>query len=220
MLWRGGLAAVAVVLAAVVAATAWIRVGAAGRVHDLAAAPAAPVAIVLGAQVDHDGIPSAFLAARLDIAAALYARRTVSAVLVSGDHGRWSYDEPGAMAHRLTALGVPQARIVQDHAGFDTYDSCQRAYRVFGVREAVVVTQSFHIARAVTLCAEAGIRTTGVGDDSVRVHGLQWRRGAVREYGAAVKAAVDVLSGRDPVFLGPVQRSLETATGPPERAAR
>ncbi|WP_373291345.1 SanA/YdcF family protein [Pilimelia anulata] len=207
-----GVAGALAVAAAVGGSVAWIRHAADGRVYDAAAVPAAPVALVLGAQVNPDGSPSGFLAARLAVAADLYARGRVGAVLVSGDHGGWAYDEPGAMAWWLTSRGVPADRVVQDHAGFDTYDSCQRASRVFGVRSAVVVTQSFHLERAVALCAHAGIEATGVGDDTARQYPRQWRWGAMREYGAAVKAAADVLSGRDPIFLGPRETALNPTT--------
>src|ERR687893_668968 len=75
----------------------------------------------------------------------LYEAGTVRAILVSGDHGAWAYDEPGAMSRWLVERGVPERTVVQDHAGFDTYDSCVRARKVFGVRDLIVVTQSFHL---------------------------------------------------------------------------
>ncbi|HYN96005.1 MAG TPA: ElyC/SanA/YdcF family protein [Pilimelia sp.] len=214
--WPRPLLRVAVVAAVIGALTvagsvAWLRLGARGHLYDPATAPAKPVALVLGAQVYPDGDPSPFLAARLAVAKDLYDRGTVRAVLVSGDHGKWAYDEPGAMARWLIDRGVPAGKVVRDHAGFDTYDSCQRARRVFGVRAAIVVTQTFHLARAVTLCRRAGVDAAGVGDDSVRRYAQPWRRGVVREYGAAVKAAVDVLSGRDPTHLGPRERAVDEA---------
>ncbi|WP_344171589.1 SanA/YdcF family protein [Pilimelia columellifera] len=211
---RGALAVVAVSLlggAAVFAANAWIRAGARPHVHTVSSVPAAPVVLVLGAQVYPDGTPSGFLAARLEIARQLFASGKVRAVLVSGDHGQWSYDEPGAMAAWLTARGVPASRVVQDHAGFDTYDSCQRARRIFGARDLIVVTQSYHLERAVTLCRDAGLSAVGVGDDTSRQFVPQWRRAQLREYGAAVKAAIDVLTGRDPAHLGRREPALDDA---------
>jgi vancomycin permeability regulator SanA len=100
---------------------------------------------------------------------------------------------------------------VLDHAGFDTYDSCARAREVFGVSKAVVVTQSYHIDRAVTLCRRLGVDATGVGDDTVRIYREPWRNSVLRERGAVVKALADVLSGRDPVFLGPREPGIEAA---------
>jgi vancomycin permeability regulator SanA len=187
------------------------RAGAAAHPAPPAAAPAAPVALVLGAEVHPDGSPSAFLVARLDIARRLLADGRVKAILVSGDHREWTYNEPGAMATWLREHGVPMTKIVVDYAGFDTYDSCARAKRVFGVRQAIVVTQSYHLDRAVTLCRTLGIDTYGVGDDSARIYRDPWLNSAVRERGAAVKALIDVVSHRDPVFLGRHEPGVDEA---------
>ena len=189
----------------------WVRAEARGRVYSEAAVPPAPVALVLGAQVYDDGAPSPFLAARLDIAQRLLAAGKVKAILLSGDHGRWEYDEPGAMKAYLIARGVPAARLALDYAGFDTYDSCARARRIFGVRQAIVVTQSFHIDRAVALCRTLGVDAVGIGDESVKIYTGPWRSDVIRERGAVVKAVYDVLSGRDPVFLGRHETSVEDA---------
>ena len=189
----------------------WIRGVAHGHVYSEAAVPAAPVALVLGAEVYDNGEPSPFLAARLDIARRLLQAGKVKALLLSGDHSRWTYNEPGAMEAYLVARGVPASKIALDYAGFDTYDSCSRARRIFGVRQAIVVTQSFHIDRAVALCRTLGVDATGVGDESVKIYTGPWRRDVIRERGAAVKAAFDVLSGRDPVFLGRHETTVDSA---------
>lgn len=205
-------------LAGIVTVTAsqlWIRGGARGHVYAESDVPARPVALVLGAQVDPNGSPSGFLAARLAEAKRLYDAGKVQAILVSGDHGEWRYDEPGHMQQWLLANGVPGTKVVPDYAGFDTYDSCQRAVRVFGVTAAIVVTQSFHIERAVTLCRQAGMDAVGVGDDSARQWRLQWDRATVREQGAYLKAMVDVVTRRDPVFLGPHEAGVEKALAAP-----
>ncbi|AEV87315.1 membrane protein [Actinoplanes sp. SE50] len=206
----GGLAT-ALSVALVAASNLWVREESTGHVYSVADVPSAPVALVLGAQVDPPGEPSAFLAARLDLARRLYQAGKVKAILVSGDHADWSYDEPGAMLVWLVAHGVPADRIVMDHAGFDTYDSCSRAGRIFGVRQAIVVSQSFHVPRAVALCRSLGIDATGVGDDTQRANKPLWARGQAREWAAAVKAAWDTGTGRDPVFLGPHESGVDTA---------
>ena len=206
-----GAMSVAVSVMALTAADLWVSAAADGHVGSVADVPAAPVALVLGSEVYDDGSPSPFLAARLEIARQLLAAGKVKAILVSGDHREWEYNEPGAMFQWLLAHGVPNERIVLDHAGFDTYDSCARAHRIFGVDAAIVVTQSYHIDRAVALCRTLGIDASGVGDDSVRVYTEPWRRSIVRERGAAVKAVLDVASGRDPVFLGPHETGVEVA---------
>ena len=130
--------------------------------------PDAPVALVLGTKVDTDGNPSPFLAARLEIARRLFDAGKVRAILVSGDNMNADYNEPAAMLGWLVDRGVPARKVVLDHAGFDTYDSCARAERIFGVRRATVVTQSFHLPRAVALCRGLGIDASGVGDDSAK----------------------------------------------------
>jgi vancomycin permeability regulator SanA len=207
----GGALAVALVVLTMAGADLWVRGAAAGHTYTEASVPAAPVALVLGAQVYPDGTPSPFLTARLDIARRLLADGKIRAILVSGDNRQYRYNEPGAMFEWLLAHGVPSRRIVLDFAGFDTYDSCARARRVFGVRRAIVVTQTYHLDRAVTLCRRLGVDATGVGDDSVRIYREPWRNSVIRERGAVVKAVLDVVSHRDPVFLGPHETGVDDA---------
>ena len=206
-----GLLATCLAVTTTAAGALWVRDQADGRVHSVETVPPAPVALVLGSEVYPGGEPSPFLAARLELARRLYVAGKVKAVLVSGDHSRWSYDEPGAMQVWLVARGVPARQVVLDYAGFDTYDSCARAKRIFGVEQAIVVTQTYHLERAVALCRQLGIDATGVGDDSVRVYREPWRRASVREHGAVVKAVADVVSRRDPVFLGRRETGVEIA---------
>ncbi|MEN0128324.1 MAG: ElyC/SanA/YdcF family protein [Brevundimonas sp.] len=175
-----------------------------GRAHarGLADVPNTPVAIVLGAGLRPDGSPSTYLRRRLDAAATLYGQGKVKVILASGDNGRVGYDEPSAMRDYLVAAGVPQDKIVLDHAGFDTHDSCVRAHEVFGVDSAVVLTQSYHLPRALFSCQAAGIDVTGVGVSAASVQPKQavvWR---LREVPASYKAAWDALTGREPVYGG------------------
>jgi vancomycin permeability regulator SanA len=174
--------------------------------------PPAPVALVLGSKVNPDGAPSAFLARRLDLAVALYHRGTVRAILVSGDNGSRRYDEVTAMMRYLQAHDVPASRIVGDYAGFDTWDSCTRAHRIFGVDRAVVVTQRFHLPRAVRLCRRAGITAFGLGDDSGRDFPQLTRQLELRELFADVKAGWTLLTRPDPRFLGPQEIGVDRAT--------
>jgi vancomycin permeability regulator SanA len=180
-------------------------------VYTADAVPAAPVALVLGAQVYPDGTPSAFLAARLAVAQQLYDTGKVKVLLVSGDHRTADYDEPGSMRTWLVKHGVPRSRVVVDYAGLDTYDSCARANRIFGVHRAIVVTQTYHVARAVALCRDLGIDATGVGDDTVRPRWFSWWRATVREYGACVKAGFDEAVNRDPALLGQHEPGVDDA---------
>ena len=198
--------------AAVLGSAGWVRATAAGHTYgdaELDRVPKAPVALVLGAQVYPSGTPSAFLAGRLDLAKRLYDAGLVEVVLVSGDNGAREYNEPDAMRAYLVDAGVPADKVVADYAGFDTYDSCSRAQRIFGVDRLTVVTQGYHLPRAVATCRALGLDVNGVGDESVR--GTEaWRRGALRDQVACVKTVLDLVTRRDPV-LGDRETSVDRA---------
>jgi vancomycin permeability regulator SanA len=198
----------AALLAPVLVATplAWFAASTDGRRTTADRAEARPVALVLGAGLRRDGRPTLLLARRLDIAADLYHRGTVDAVLVSG-----ADDEPVAMRAYLLAAGVPDAKIVGDAAGFRTWDSCVRAHEVFGVRSAIVVTQEFHLPRAIALCRAAGIDATGVGDASLQARGLATVYGWLREIPAAVKALGDTIFRPAPERAGEPTSTLADA---------
>jgi SanA protein len=165
------------------------------------AAPRAQAALLLGAQVYADGRPSPMLRDRIRAAAALYRAGKVEKVLASGDHGQRSYDEVNAMRRELVRLGVPERDVFTDHAGFDTWDSVVRAREVFEVESALVVSQGFHLPRAVWLARRAGLDAHGVAAD-VGGYAGQSRRGSIREIVARTKAAADVVTGAEPRFLG------------------
>ncbi|MEU4743990.1 ElyC/SanA/YdcF family protein [Actinosynnema sp. NPDC023658] len=207
---------IALGLLAVLAATpwVWVQTSSAAYRYDAADVPDAPVALVLGAGLTGDGTPSAFLAGRLDVAADLYRHGKVHVLLVSGDNSTTEYDEPTAMRDYLVGHGVPADVVVADYAGLDTWDSCTRAKRIFGVERATVVTQEFHLPRAVALCRSAGIEAFGVGHDTSAEWWTTTAYGHVREGFAAGKAMWDGLVTKpDPRFLGPretgVTRALE-----------
>ncbi|MEU2910623.1 SanA/YdcF family protein [Streptomyces massasporeus] len=193
----------------------WMYTVAGDRLRTTADVPRTDVAVVFGAGL-WEGEPSPYLAHRLDAAAKLYREGRVEVVLVTGDNSREDYDEPDAMRGYLTRHGVPDGRIVSDYAGFDTWDSCVRAKKIFGVDQAVLISQGFHIRRAVALCEAAGVASYGVGVDAV--HDATWYYGGTREIFAAGKAALDAVFRPDPRFLGPrepgVERALASAGGP------
>ena len=170
----------------------------------------APVAIVLGAAVHADGQPSPWLAHRLDVAADLYTSGRVEAILVSGDNRRAGYDEPTVMRRYLLSQGIPDQAIAVDYAGFDTYDTCVRARRIFGIERALLVTQDFHEPRAVAICRSVGVDADGVGDSRARNDRVGWTVSWMRERAAAIKAVVDVVSRRDPT-LGRQETSVNEA---------
>ncbi|MBZ6111972.1 MULTISPECIES: SanA/YdcF family protein [Streptomyces] len=200
-------AAVAACVLALLPAT-WLRLVTDDRLRTVADVPRTEVAVVFGAGL-WDGEPSPYLAHRLDAAAELYRAGRIEVVLVSGDNSREEYDEPDAMRAYLVRHGVPGGRIVSDYAGFDTWDSCVRAKKIFGVDRAVLISQGFHIRRAVALCQEAGVASYGVGVSDR--HDVTWYYGGAREVLAAGKAAVDAVFEPDPHFLGPREPGVERA---------
>ncbi|MER5737453.1 ElyC/SanA/YdcF family protein [Streptomyces sp. NPDC002262] len=203
------------VMAAAVLALApatWMHTAAAGKLRTTADVPAQDVAVVFGAGL-WNGRPTPYLAHRLDTAAELYRTGKVKVLLVTGDNSRTEYDEPGAMRAYLAARGVPDSRVVSDHAGFDTWDSCVRAREVFGVDRAVLVTQDFHVKRAVALCERAGVASYGVG--VAEPHDATWYYGTTRELAAAGKAALDAAVRPDPHFLGPRETGVADALASP-----
>jgi vancomycin permeability regulator SanA len=188
----------------------WVHAVAGDRVRAAEEVPPHDVAIVFGAGL-WGGRPSPYLAHRLDTAAELYRSGTVKVVLVSGDNSRTEYDEPDAMRAYLVGRGVPDAKIVSDYAGFDTWDSCVRARKIFGVERAVLISQDFHIRRAVALCRAAGLDVHGVG--VTEPHDATWYSGSVRELLAAAKAALDAVLEPDPHHLGPREDGVQKALG-------
>lgn len=158
--------------------------------------------IVLGALVFPDGRVSDMVADRLETAYELYAAGKAGKILITGDHGQVEYDEVNTMRRFLEGKGVPSRDIFMDHAGFDTYDSMYRARDVFRVKSAIVVTQRFHLPRAVYIAGQMGLEAQGVVADKQVYRGAWYYD--LRETAARIKAFGEVLAGRKPVFLGPV----------------
>jgi SanA protein len=167
----------------------------------VARVPDAQVALVLGAYVEPDGHMSQMLADRVQRAEQLWRAGKVQRILVSGDHHTWSYDEPDTMRRALQAAGVPGRDIFTDHAGFNTWDSMVRARKVFGVHSAIVVTQGFHMPRALYLAAHAGLQAHGLTSD-LHGYGRQGELSGLREVLARVKAVYQGTTG-EKVLLGP-----------------
>jgi vancomycin permeability regulator SanA len=166
--WVRRAAGIVVSLAAILwAMIADVRTEAA-RIHRrIDGVPAEPIAIVFGAGYSTDGL-SLVLEDRVRTAADLYRAGRVRKLLMTGDNSRLSYNEPEAMRRRAIALGVPGADIVLDYAGFRTYDSLYRAHDIFGVRRALLVTQSYHLPRALYTARHLGIDAVGVAAEKRR----------------------------------------------------
>jgi SanA protein len=128
-------------------------------------APAKKVAVVFGAGLQRDGTPTAILKDRVETAVKLYKTNKVKIILLSGDNRFVEYNEPGSMREYALSLGVPDSAIVLDYAGRRTYDTCYRAKHIFGVEDAILVTQRFHLPRALFLCSQLGMSVTGTSAD-------------------------------------------------------
>jgi len=191
---------------------AWVQTaGRSGIVPAPALADGAPVGIVFGAGLRPNGEPSTYLTRRLEAAQLLYEQGTVSVILVSGDNGSTDHDEPTAMRQWLVAHGVPPEHVVRDFAGFDTHDTCVRAATVFGIDRAVLITQDYHLPRAMFSCRAAGLSVQGVGVSSDSVdpaRALNWR---LRELPASWKACWDAVTQRSPRYPGPPETSVGDA---------
>lgn len=160
----------------------------------------APIAIVLGAGVKENGDPSDMLRDRLLTAVDLYHQGVVDKLLLSGDNGQIEYDEVNAMRIFVLAQNIPAEDIFLDHAGFDTYDSMVRAKEVFGISSAIIVTQKYHLPRALFLGRAEGIDAYGVVADRQRYLGAI--RYEFREILADVKAVLNVVFNVSPTYLG------------------
>lgn len=200
LLWMVALVTAAV--AAVAGMNAIVYFGGKAGIRPIEAVQPAQAALVLGAYVKPDGTPSAMVEDRLITAYDLYQAGKVEKILISGDHGRVEYDEVNAMRRYLEAKGVPTEDIFMDHAGFDTYDSMYRARDVFQVHSVIVVTQAFHLPRAVWLARRLGLEAEGVVADRWEYAGARYY--ATREVLARVKAFGEWASRQKPTFLGPV----------------
>lgn len=181
-----------------------LRVGAAarGRVFEIAEAPVRQVAIVFGAGVRPDGSLGAPLHDRVLTAVQLYRAGKVRKLLMSGDNGSDSYNEPQAMLDFALAQGVPRRDVALDFAGFHTYETCYRARAVFDVRSAVLVTQRYHLARSIFTCQGLGIDVVGVPADRQLYRRRLWYR--MREQVSRAVAFVRVrITHPVPRFVGP-----------------
>ena len=165
-----------------------------------------PVALVLGAGVYPDGRLSPMLADRVQTAVDLHQQGKVDKLLMSGDNSIKTYNEPWHMADYAISLGVPEDDIAFDYAGRRTYASCWRAKHIFGLDSVVIVTQRFHLPRALYLCQSLGLDAVGVAADR-RDYGLANPRYSIREIPARVKAWLDVhllhpaVIGGDPIDI-------------------
>ncbi|GAB4425570.1 MAG: ElyC/SanA/YdcF family protein [Anaerolineales bacterium] len=160
------------------------------------------VAIVFGAGLRRDGTPTTVLRDRVGTASQLYFAGKVEKILMSGDNRFDNYNEPEAMRQYALQLGVPDEAIVLDYAGRRTYDTCYRARAIFKVESAVLVTQDFHLSRAIFTCNALGVKAVGVAANDyyyLKRARLYWN---IREQFATVTAFWDVYFKKPIPVLG------------------
>ncbi|MCI5051373.1 MAG: YdcF family protein [Candidatus Pacebacteria bacterium] len=155
-------------------------------------------ALVLGAGVLDDGSMSPYLEDRVNAAIALYDNEQIENILVSGDNSRNTYNEVEPVKDYLLRQGVFSGDIYLDHAGFDTYDSLYRAKHIFGQEEIVIISQDYHIPRAVMIGRMLGIKTYGYPSEEYNGT-IKYR---IREIAARVKIIYDFIFLNDPEFRG------------------
>jgi SanA protein len=184
-------AAAGAVVSLIVGANAYIVISTRrAATSEISKLPHAQAAIVPGAQVNPDGTMSLMLADRVRRTVELWEAGKVDRIVVSGADGSWRYDEPGTMRRSLMRAGVPGHVIFTDHAGFNTRGTMVRAKRIFQVRSAIVVTQGFHMDRALYLGKAAGIEVHGLTSD-LHSYGQKKLQSGLREIFARVKAIGD-----------------------------
>jgi len=173
------------------------------RIYQESESPSRRVAIVFGAGLRRDGSPTAMLRDRVLTGADLYFSGKVEKLLMSGDNRFANYNEPESMRQFALSVGVPDEAIVLDYAGRRTYDTCYRARVIFGIERAVLVTQNFHLPRALFLCNTLGMDTIGVAASNCYWNGspFVWD---LREQFATIAAFLDLyVSSPSPVLGKP-----------------
>jgi SanA protein len=212
--WHRTAAVVAILIVALpFLARAGLAALARPQLYPVAVVPSAPVAMVFGARVFPGEVLSHMLADRVATGADLYHRGRVQKLLMTGDNSTLDYNEPGAMKRYAMRLGVPVEAIVLDYAGRRTYDSCYRARHIFQLDSAILVTQGFHLDRALVLCSALGVDAVGVAADYQRPAGYQPASitySRLREVPAALAALLDLVTRPEPILGEPLP--IDTAS--------
>jgi len=162
--------------------------------------PSQQTLLILGARVYKSGKMSDMLKDRVDTAIELYQGKKAQKILVSGDHGRNEYDEVNTIKEYLLKNNIPEKDIFLDHAGFDTYDSIYRAKEIFQVKSLIIITQKFHLPRALFIARKLKIEAQGVIADKHIYYGI--RKSQLRESLANIKATLNIIFRSEPKFLG------------------
>lgn len=161
--------------------------------------PKNDVGIIFGAGINGDQ-PSKYLKDRLDAGIALYKANRINKILLSGDNGRDEYDELTVMKNYCYKHGVDTTKIFIDYAGFDTYSTMYRAKHIFNIKKATLISQEYHLNRAIYIGQKLGIKSVGYSANNGEYLGYKYV--TFREYGSIFKSFFDVLRNREPRFLG------------------
>ncbi len=200
ILVTAGVASFVLLLFVLLANTVVVSTGSDYAYVEVQDVPESQAALILGARVFDDGRLSKMMQDRADSALELYETGKVGRLIMSGDHGTTTYDEVNTVKDYLLEKGVKPEDLFLDHAGFDTYDSLYRARDIFGVKSLIVVTQKFHLSRALYIGRSLGMEVYGYAADRREYQGMFWNE--LRESLARSKALLDVMSGAKPKFLG------------------
>jgi SanA protein len=183
-------AAIAAGLLLIACAIAFVQLRYVSHMHAVQTAPQKPIAIILGASVTKAGEPSDALRDRIQTGIDLYRAGKVNTLLMTGDDGAFHIDEIAVMAQTAREQGIPDEAIKTDGHGYRTYESCKRAAKELNIQSALVVTQRFHLGRAVFLCRSFGIDAEGVVAD--RQHYIRSNWFWMRDLLSSAKAFWDI----------------------------
>lgn len=187
-------------LAFIVAVNYYVKSSTKNRIYySVKKFPKNDVGIIFGAGINGNQ-PSKYLKDRLDAGILLYKMKRINKILLSGDNGREEYDELTVMKNYCYTHGVDTTKIFVDYAGFDTYSTMYRAKHIFKIKRATLISQKYHLNRAIYIGNKLGIKSVGFSANNGQYLGYNYV--CFREYGSIFKSFFDVLRNREPRFLG------------------
>jgi SanA protein len=201
-LWRAFLIAGGVTLVGLLLPRFVTSIYALNKIHLAQDAPSERIAIIFGAGLRRDGTPTAVLRDRIEAGARLYFDGKVEKLLMSGDNQIVEHNEPESMRQYAISLGVPEKDIVMDYGGRRTYDTCFRAKEIFGLESVLLVTQGFHLPRALFLCNVLGLDAQGVEANNLNYSRRSLVFWNIREQFATFTAFMDIFIDKPSLILG------------------